>query len=109
MLSIVSKKISSNYDKTMENVRKRIHVRLVNNAKECEKYVNTPRFVSQKIFSENLVDIHDIKPVLLLKKPLYVGFSILDLTNLLMYEFHHNYFKTKYKHFAKLLFTDADS
>ena len=67
MLSIVSKKISSNYDKTMENVRKRIHVRLVNNAKECEKYVNTPRFVSQKIFSENLVDIHDIKPVLLLK------------------------------------------
>ena len=37
MLSIVSKKISINYDKTMENVRKRINVRLVNNAKECEK------------------------------------------------------------------------
>ena len=81
----------------MENVRKRINIRLVNNAKEYEKYVNKPSFVSQNIFSENLVDIHGIKPVLLLKNPLYVGFSILDLTNLLMYEFHHNYFKTKYK------------
>ena len=81
----------------MENVRKRINVRLVDNAKEYEKYVNKPSFVSQNIFSENLVDIHGIKPVLLLKNPLYVGFSILDLTNLLMYEFHHNYFKTKYK------------
>ena len=81
----------------MENVRKRINVRLVNNAKEYEKYVNKRSFVSQNIFSENLVDIHGIKPVLLLKNPLYVGFSILDLTNLLMYEFHHNYFKTKYK------------
>ena len=37
MLSIVSKKISSNYDKTMENVRIRINVRLVNNAKKCKK------------------------------------------------------------------------
>ena len=81
----------------MENVRKRINVRLVDNAKEYEKYVNKPSFVSQNIFSENLVDIHGIKPVLLLKNPLYAGFSILDLTNLLMYEFHHNYFKTKYK------------
>ena len=47
-----------------------------------------PSFFSQKIFSKNLVAIHDIKPVLTLNKPMYVGFSILDLSKLLMYEFY---------------------
>ena len=39
--------ISSVYGKTMENLRKRINVRLVNNAKDYKKYVSKPSFVSQ--------------------------------------------------------------
>ena len=66
-----------------------------------------PSFVSQKIFSKNFVAIHDIKPVLTLNKPMYVGFSILDLSKCLMYEFHYKYIKSKFD--AKLLFTDTDS
>ena len=42
------------YSKTMGNLRKRIKVRLVNNAKDYKKYVNRPSFVSQKIFSKNI-------------------------------------------------------
>ena len=42
--------INSDYGKTMENLRKRIYVRLVNNAKDYKKYVGKPSFVSQKIF-----------------------------------------------------------
>ena len=64
-------------------------------------------FVSQKIFSKNFVAIHEIKPVLILNKPIYVGFSILDLSKLLMYEFHYKYIKSKFD--ANLLFTDTDS
>ena len=66
-----------------------------------------PSFVSQKIFSKNFVAVHRIKPVLTLNKPVHVGFSILELSKSLMYEFHYKYIKNKFN--AKLLFTDTDS
>ena len=72
--------INSVYSKTMRNLRKRINVRLINNAKDYKKYVSKPSFVLQKIVSEDLVAIHEIKPVLTLDKPIYVGFSDLDLS-----------------------------
>ena len=65
------------------------------------------KFVSQKMFSKNFVAIHEIKPVLILNKRIYVRFSILDLSKLLMYEFHYKYIKNKFD--AKLLFTNTDS
>ena len=98
---------NSVYGKTMENLRKGIKVRLVNNAEDYTKYVNKPSFVFQKIFNKFFVAIHEIKPVLTLDKSVYVGFSILDLSNLLMCEFHYKYIKRK--HDVKLLFTDTDS
>ena len=53
---------NSTFSKTMENLRKTINVRLVNNAGDYKKYVNKPSFVSQKIFSKNFFAIHEIKP-----------------------------------------------
>ena len=72
----------------MENLKKRKNVRLVNNAKVYKKDISKPSFFSQKMFSKNFVAIHEIKPVLTLHKPIYVGFSILDLSKYLMYDFH---------------------
>ena len=63
---------NSVYDKTMENLRKRIKVRLVNNVKDYKKYVSRPSFVSQKVCDKNLVSIHEMKPVLTLDKPIHV-------------------------------------
>ena len=82
---------NSVFGKTMENLRKRVSVELINNAKDYVKCISKPSFISQKIFSENFVAIHKIEPVLTLNKPIYVGFSILDLSKLLMYEFHYKY------------------
>ena len=83
----------SSFDKTMKNLRKRTNVRLVNNAGDSKKYVRKPNFVSQETFSKNVVAFHEIKPGLALDKPIYVGFSILDLSKFLMYEFHYEYVK----------------
>ena len=80
---------NSVYGKTMENFRKRIKVKLINNAKDYEKYASKPSFVLRKIFSKYIVSNHEIKPVLLLNKPIFVGFSILDLSKYLMYNFHY--------------------
>ena len=79
---------SSTFCKIMENLRKIINVRLVNNAKDYKKWVSRPIFVSQKITDKDFVAIHEIKQVLTLDKPIYIGFSIIDLSKLLMYEFH---------------------
>ena len=79
---------------------------MVNNAKGNVKCISKPSFVLQKIFSKNFVANQEIKPVLTLNKPIYVGFNILDLSKYLMYEFHHKYIKSKFD--AKLLLTDTD-
>ena len=98
---------NSVFGKTMKNLRKKMSAKLVNNAKDYVKCISKPSFLSQKIFSKNFVAIHEIKPVLTLNKPIYVGFSILDLSKYLMYEFHYKYIKGTFD--AKLLLTNTDS
>ena len=46
------------YGKSMENIRKRINVKLVNDSKKYLKYANKPNFISQKIFNKNVVAVH---------------------------------------------------
>ena len=59
--------INSVYGKTMENLRKRINVRFVNNKKDFLKYTSKPTYVTHKLFNKNLAAIHEIKPVLVSK------------------------------------------
>ena len=71
--------INSVYVKTMKNLRKRINVRLVNNKKDFLKYTSRPTYITHKIFGEGYAAIYEIKPVLILNKPIYVGFTVVDL------------------------------
>ena len=87
---------NSVFGKTMENIRKRVDVRLVTNEKKLLKLASKPTYVSSKIFNENLVAVHKIKETLTLNRPAYVGMCILDLSKTLMYDFHYNYIKNKY-------------
>ena len=59
---------NSVFRKTMENMKERMNVELINNAKDYFKYLSRPNFISQKIFRRNFVAIHKIKPSLILNK-----------------------------------------
>ena len=85
--------INSVYGKTMENLRKRINVRSVNKAEDFLKYTSKPTYITQKFFHKDYAAIHEIKPVLTLNKPIYVGFTVLDMSNWKMYDLHYNFLK----------------
>ena len=99
--------INSVYGKIMENLRKRINVRLVNNEKEFLKYTSRPNYVTHKFFYKDYAAIHEIKPALMLNKPIYVGFTVLELSKWIIYDFHYNFIKNNFN--PQLLFIDTDS
>ena len=100
---------NSVFEKTMVNLRKRVNIRPVTDEKKLDKLTSKPTFVSSKIFNENLMAVHKVKETLTLNRPAYVGMCILDLSKMLMYDFHCNYIKKKYNNRARLLFTNTDS
>ena len=77
----------------MENLCKRVDVRLLTNEKKLDKLTAKPTHVSSKIFNENLMAVHKVKETLTLNRLAYVGICILDLSKMLMYDFHYNYIK----------------
>ena len=99
--------INSVYGNTMENLQKKINVRLGNNEKDFLKYTCKPRYITNKIFGKDYTAIHEIKPVLILNKPICIGFTVLDLSKWKMYNFHYNFIKKNFS--AELLFTDMGS
>ena len=76
------------------------------NGKDFLKYTSRPTHITHKIFNKNCAAIHEIKQVLILNKPIYVGFPVLELSKWLMHDFHYNFVKKNFD--AELLFTDTD-
>ena len=95
------------YGKTMENLRKRINMRLVNSEKDFLKYTSRPTHTTHKLFGKDYAAFHEIKPVLILNKPIYIGITVLHLSKWKMYDFHYNFIKKNFD--AELLFIDTDS
>ena len=88
-------------------MKKKINVRLVNNTEDFLKYTSKPTYITHKIFVNDYAAIYEIKPVLILNKPIYVGFTVLDLSKWKMYDFHYSFIKKNFD--AALLFTETDS
>ena len=82
----------------MKSVRNQIDVKLVNkwlSRYGAGAYISKPKLHSCTIFSENLVAIEMTKLEVILDKPIYIGFSILDISKITLYEFHYNFMKGK--------------
>ena len=58
--------------------------------------MSEPNYHTTKYFSENLLEIE-------MNKPVYLGFSILEISKTLMYEYWHDYIKPKYQNNAKTM------
>ena len=100
---------NSVFGKTMENIRNRVNIKLVNDRDKAKTLAAKPNFKHLNIFCEELIAVHMKKTSLIFNKPVYLGMCILDLSKTLMYDFHYNFIKNKYGNNAKLLFTDTDS
>ena len=100
---------NSVFGKMMENIRKRRNIKLVMTE---EKYLHTVmhlNFKSGVLFGENLVGCETGKTKVVMNKPVYLGQVILDLSKIIMYEFHYDYMVPKYSDRLKLCHMDTDS
>ena len=113
---MISKRISlilmnnSVFVKMMENIRKHRNIGPVTTE---EKYLHTvmkPNFKSGVLFSENLMGCEMGKIKVVMNKPVYLSQTILDLSKIVMYEFHYDYMVPKYGlEKLKLCYMDTDS
>ena len=101
--------INSVFGKTMENLRKHRHIKLVTTDEKRSKLVSEPNDHTTKRFSENLLEIKMKKTKVKMNKPVYIGMSVLDISKTLMYKLWYDCMKPKYEDRAKLCYTDTDS
>ena len=89
------------YRNTMENLRNRINAKPISNEKDYLKCGPKPSYMLHKTFDNNIVAIRKSRLALYLNKSAYIEMCILELSKLLMYEFHYDYIKNKYDNKSK--------
>lgn len=107
------------FGKTIQNKRKQVDVKLVtswadhfnktNKYLGAEKLIAKPNFKSIAIFSDDFVAIQLRPEKIILDRPIYIGFTVLEYAKKHLYQFHYNFIKQKYGKNAKLCYTDTDS
>ena len=99
---------NSVFRKTMENIRKHRNIKLVMTEEKYVRTVMKPNCKSGVRFGKNLMGCEMGKIKVVMKNPIYLGQVILDLSRIVMYEFHYDYMKPKFKD-PQLCYMDTDS
>lgn len=107
------------FGKTIENKRKQMNVKLVTRWDDTENKTNKnigagkillkPNVKNVSIFSDDFVAVHLNNERILLDRPIYVGFTVLEYAKQHLYQFHYRFIKNKYNNKAILCYTDTDS
>ena len=97
------------FRKTMENVRKHTDTKLVTTERRRNYLVSEPNFHTKTFFTENLLAMEMKKIEIIMNTITHLGLSILELSNILMYEFCYDYVKLKHDEKAKLCYMYTDS
>lgn len=96
----------------MENIRSRADIKLKSQwdgRQGARMLIARPNFKRYAIFDENLVAIELNKTHILMNKPIAIGLAVLDISKVVMYDFHYNFMKPKYGENISLNYTDTDS
>jgi hypothetical protein len=101
--------VNAFFGKSMENVRKRRKVDLVGDPTKLKKLLAKQQLEQFVIVNEDLVLVERIRSKVMLNKPIYIGFTVLDLSKTLIFDFHYNVMLKRYGTDARLLFSDTDS
>lgn len=107
--------VNAVYGKTMENVDNRKLIKLVTHwnsirrSQGARALIAQPNFKTLSIFHENFVAIHMGNVKISYNKPIYVGFAVLELSKVVMYDFFYGTIKHEFQDHASLLYMDTDS
>ena len=93
----------------MVNLRKHRDIKIFTTENRRNNLVSEPNYHITKFFTENLLAIEIKKTQITMKKPVYLGLSILDLSKTGMYEFRYDYIKPKYVVKEKFCCVDTES
>ena len=100
---------NSIFGRSLMNMRKHVDVKLCHTKVKLSKYTMKPSYKSCTIFNEDLVAVENTRTNVLMNQPIYMGFTILDLSKLLMYQFHYKHMKALYGDRIRVCFSDTDS
>ena len=95
--------------KMIENVRKRLEIKLIVTEQRTKKLLSEPNYKSHTTFSDHLIAIEMRKRRIYMDKPIIMGQAILNKSKGLMYHFYYDYLKPKYKENIKLMYMDTDN
>ena len=91
------------------NVRRNRDIKLVTDDKKRCKLSLKPNYHTTKQFSENFLAMGTKKTKIKMSIPVYIGFTILEVSKTVMWEFFYDYLKPKYEDKIELCYTDTDS
>ena len=98
------------FGKSIENVKQRINVKIVTSAQKLRRLVNKPSFQAVRVFSSNLAAVQLYREKVKLNKPIAVGYSVLELAKMKMYDFWYDVVLKAFRDFkVSLLMSDTDS
>ena len=97
------------FGKSCENVRNYKEIKLANSKVKAKKLLSKINVKSWKIFDSDLVAVHLNPLEINLNKPLFLGFCVLEISKLIMYQFYYDVIKPAFGQNVRLLFTDTDS
>lgn len=97
------------FGKTMENPRKKLDIRAAFTGQRCQNLLRNPLLENFEIVNPNFTIFKMSKTNLLLDKPIFIGFSVLELSKLHMYRLYYDNFKRFYREKCELMYCDTDS